>query len=134
MIQPMPRLPTDIRIEFVDFAYEDFRYRSPIKFGGVALDRVTLLNATVGVRTLDGNSAIGHGSMPMGNVWSFPSRVLSYDQTLGAMKLLAFVPSLHGSAGTAHMVGIARAAGIPVHVFGPTGRISGWGQSGTCGR
>ena len=27
--------------------------------------------------------------MTMGNVWSFPSHVLSYDQTLSAMKLLA---------------------------------------------
>jgi L-alanine-DL-glutamate epimerase-like enolase superfamily enzyme len=27
--------------------------------------------------------------MPLGNVWSFPSRVLSYDDTLGAMRALA---------------------------------------------
>ena len=27
--------------------------------------------------------------MPMGNVWSFPSRKLTYDQTLGAMRALA---------------------------------------------
>jgi L-alanine-DL-glutamate epimerase-like enolase superfamily enzyme len=27
--------------------------------------------------------------MPLGNVWSFPSRVLNYDATLGAMKALA---------------------------------------------
>jgi len=27
--------------------------------------------------------------MTMGNIWSFPSRVLTYDQTLGAMKALA---------------------------------------------
>ncbi|HKE04624.1 MAG TPA: enolase C-terminal domain-like protein, partial [Blastocatellia bacterium] len=29
------------------------------------------------------------GSMPLGNVWSFPSREMSYDTTLGAMKALA---------------------------------------------
>ena len=27
--------------------------------------------------------------MPFGNVWSFPSREMSYDTTLGAMKALA---------------------------------------------
>ena len=31
----------------------------------------------------------GFGSMPLGNVWSFPSQVLRYDDTLGAMKALA---------------------------------------------
>ncbi|HLZ06973.1 MAG TPA: hypothetical protein VKT80_00130, partial [Chloroflexota bacterium] len=84
----MPR-STDIRIESVSFDYEDHRYRCPIKFGGVALDRVTLLNAHVTVRTEAGQTAIGFGSMPLGNIWSFPSRVLTYDDTLGAMKAVA---------------------------------------------
>jgi L-alanine-DL-glutamate epimerase-like enolase superfamily enzyme len=77
---------TDIRIEAVRFAYEDFAYRTPIKFGGTALDRVTLLNVECEVSTQDGRTARGLGSMPLGNVWSFPSRRLSYDATLGAMK------------------------------------------------
>jgi L-alanine-DL-glutamate epimerase-like enolase superfamily enzyme len=80
--------PTDIRIEQFDYAFEDFRYRTPIKFGGVALDRVTLLNVICRVRTAAGQAATGFGSMPLGNVWSFPSRKLTYDQTLGAMKAL----------------------------------------------
>jgi L-alanine-DL-glutamate epimerase-like enolase superfamily enzyme len=33
-------------------------------------------------------AARGFGSMPLGNVWAFPSRVLSYDSTLAAMKAL----------------------------------------------
>src|SRR5262249_47519491 len=81
--------PTDVRIEDVSYSTEDHRYRTPIKFGGVALDRVTLLNAEVVVRTGAGKVARGFGSMPLGNVWSFPSRVLTYDDTLGAMKALA---------------------------------------------
>jgi L-alanine-DL-glutamate epimerase-like enolase superfamily enzyme len=85
----MPPLPTDIRLEGVVFSYEDFHYRTPIKFGGIALDRVTILNVHAGVRTQAGKVARGFGSMPLGNVWSFPSRVLSYDQTLAAMKALA---------------------------------------------
>ncbi len=80
--------PTDIHIETVRFDYEDFTYRTPIKFGGVALDRVTLLNVECEVRTGSGRRARGFGSMPLGNVWAFPSRVLSYDATLGAMKTL----------------------------------------------
>ena len=33
--------------------------------------------------------ATGFGSMPLGNVWAFPSRALTYDQTLGAMRFIA---------------------------------------------
>jgi L-alanine-DL-glutamate epimerase-like enolase superfamily enzyme len=80
---------TDIRIEDLEYGYEDHAYRTPIKFGGVAVDRATLLNVTVTVRTGSGRVARGLGSMPLGNVWSFPSRVLSYDDTLGAMRALA---------------------------------------------
>jgi L-alanine-DL-glutamate epimerase-like enolase superfamily enzyme len=71
----------------VTFAYEDYLYRTPIKFGGVALDRVTLLNVNCTVRS-GRQVARGFGSMPLGNVWSFPSRVLTYDDTLTAMKAL----------------------------------------------
>ena len=74
---------TDIRIRDVYFEYEDFRYRTPIKFGGVALDRATLLNVRIAIENGAGKSATGSGSMPLGNVWAFPSRVLTYDQTLG---------------------------------------------------
>jgi L-alanine-DL-glutamate epimerase-like enolase superfamily enzyme len=83
------RNPHDIRIEEVTFGYEDFLYRAPIKFGGLVLDRVTLLNVDCVVRTADGRTAKGFGSMPLGNIWSFPSRILSYDTTLAAMKSLA---------------------------------------------
>jgi L-alanine-DL-glutamate epimerase-like enolase superfamily enzyme len=79
-------MQTDIRIRDVRFSYEDFRYRTPIKFGGVALDRVTVLNVEADVETLAGKSAHGFGSMPLGNVWAYPSRVMSYTQTLEAMK------------------------------------------------
>jgi L-alanine-DL-glutamate epimerase-like enolase superfamily enzyme len=81
--------PTDVRIKDVSYAYEDFFYRTPIKFGGVAVDRATLLNVNCTVETLTGRTARGFGSMSLGNVWSFPSRVLTYDQTLAAMKALA---------------------------------------------
>jgi L-alanine-DL-glutamate epimerase-like enolase superfamily enzyme len=80
---------TDIRIDEVTFGYEDIRYRTPIKFGGTALDRATTLNVNVSVSTRNGRRARGFGSMPLGNVWSFPSKVLTYDGTLAAMKELS---------------------------------------------
>ncbi|HMF15217.1 MAG TPA: hypothetical protein VKE94_23040, partial [Gemmataceae bacterium] len=81
--------PTDIRIEGVAYGFEDFLYRTPLKFGGVAVDRVTLLDVELRVRTVGGKSATGFGSMPLGNVWAFPSKTLGYDDTLAAMKALA---------------------------------------------
>jgi L-alanine-DL-glutamate epimerase-like enolase superfamily enzyme len=81
--------PHDIRIEAVSIAEESYRYRTPYKFGGVEVDRVTLLNVRLRVRNRAGRVADGFGSMPLGNVWSFPSRTLPYDKTLDAMRQLA---------------------------------------------
>lgn len=81
--------PTDIRVEEVAISFEDIRYRAPYKFGGVAVDRATLLNVHCTVRTRAGKVAKGFGSMPLGNVWAFPSRTMPYDVTLGAMRQLA---------------------------------------------
>ena len=81
--------PSAIRIQELTHSYQDFRYRAPYKFGGVAVDRVTLLNVHCVVSLANGRFAKGFGSMTMGNIWSFPSRTMTYDQTLGAMKALA---------------------------------------------
>src|SRR5262249_54343680 len=80
---------TDVRIRDISFGYEDFNYRAPLKFGGVAIDRVTILNVDCVVESVSGKKSKGFGSMPLGNVWSFPSKVLGYDETLQAMKTLA---------------------------------------------
>src|SRR5262245_46777580 len=80
---------TDIRIDQVTYAYGDYSYRTPIKFGGTEVDRVTLINVTCTIRNAAGKVVKGFGSMPLGNVWAFPSKVLTYDQTLQAMKVLA---------------------------------------------
>ena len=71
------------------FSYQDFSYRTPYRFGAQTVDRVTLLNVDCTVRTDAGRAARGFGSMTMGNAWSFPSKTMSYDTTLGAMKALA---------------------------------------------
>jgi L-alanine-DL-glutamate epimerase-like enolase superfamily enzyme len=80
---------TDIRVDDVSIAYEEYKYRTPIKFGGHVVDRATILNVNCSVRTGDGRTGKGFGSMPLGNIWSFPSNVMSYDTTLGAMQELA---------------------------------------------
>jgi L-alanine-DL-glutamate epimerase-like enolase superfamily enzyme len=81
--------PGAVRIEEITHSYQNYRYRAPYKFGGFTVDRVTLLNVECLVRIPGGRSTKGFGSMTMGNNWSFPSRLLTYDQTLGAMKALA---------------------------------------------
>ena len=80
---------TDIRVEDVSIAYEEYKYRTPMKFGGHVVDRATLLNVNCSVRTGDGRAAAGFGSMPLSNTWAFPSKTMSYDTTMGAMQALA---------------------------------------------
>jgi L-alanine-DL-glutamate epimerase-like enolase superfamily enzyme len=80
---------TDIRIDEIRHGYQDYVYRAPYKFGGRVVDRVTLLNVRCRVTTQNGRTAWGFGSMTMGNMWAFPSKTMSYDTTLDAMKALA---------------------------------------------
>jgi L-alanine-DL-glutamate epimerase-like enolase superfamily enzyme len=101
---------TDIRIEEIRHSYEDYLYRTPMKFGGQVVDRVTLLNVHCVVRRRDGKTAKGFGSMPLGNVWAFPSRQMNYDTTLGAMKALA--------ERVAHVTGACPEYGHPIDLNG----------------
>jgi len=82
-------LSTDARIEELRVGFEDFQYRAPYKFGGQVVDKVTVLHVTCRIHTKAGKSAAGFASMPMGNVWSFPSPDIPYATTLAAMKSLA---------------------------------------------
>ena len=66
-------------------ATEQIEYRTPIKFGGRVVTDVVLLNVDVEVETRDGRRGRGFGSMPMGNVWAWPSKQVSAEQTLAAM-------------------------------------------------
>jgi L-alanine-DL-glutamate epimerase-like enolase superfamily enzyme len=80
---------SDIKTYSLTVGYEEHLYRAPYKFGGVEVDRATILNVKLRARMRSGKTVEGFGSMPLGNVWSFPSRVLSYETTLRAMKKLA---------------------------------------------
>lgn len=87
--RPSKHKPTDIRVKELRISYENFPYRTPYEFGGRSVSLVTLLNIHCTVETLSGHVADGFGSMTMGNEWAFPSKTLSYDTTLEAMKRLA---------------------------------------------
>src|SRR5262245_27574568 len=84
--------PTDIRVISVGTETERIGYRSPIKFGGRVVTDAVLVNVTITVETRDGRRGSGFGSMPMGNVWAWPSSAVSPPQSQEAM--LAFCSEL----------------------------------------
>ena len=77
---------TDISVREVSISFEPVPYRAPLKFGGRVVSSGWLVNAEVTVESRDGRQASGSGSMPVGNVWAWPSAVLEPDQTERAMK------------------------------------------------
>lgn len=81
--------PTDVRILEAVCQFEQVPFRAPLKFGGRIQDHATLINVTVSVETPAGDHAEGLGSMPVGNVWAWPSQTLSPEQTEAAMKAFA---------------------------------------------
>ena len=89
----MPK-PTDIRITSVKTDSELISYRAPIKFGGRVVTDAVIVNVMMEVETVDGRRGGGLGSMPMGNVWAWPSNAVTPPQSLEAM--LAFVQELNG--------------------------------------
>src|SRR3982751_6465367 len=97
---------TDIRITEVRTETELLAYRAPIKFGGRVVTDAVLANVTVEVETRAGQRGRGFGSMPMGNVWAWPSNAVSPAQSLEAM--LAFVERFR------EVVGAFRDAGHPL--------------------
>jgi len=76
---------SDVRIVDIRTSTQQINYRQPMKFGGRVVEDVTLLDVDVEVETRTGRRGRGHGSMPLGNVWAWPSQTLSNKQTLAAM-------------------------------------------------
>ena len=83
----MPK-PTDIRPIEVRTSTERIGFRAPIKFGGRVVTSAVLLNVTIAVETRDGRRGEGFGSMPIGNVWAWPSGTVSAEQSEAAMLAL----------------------------------------------
>ncbi|MFQ5732970.1 MAG: enolase C-terminal domain-like protein [Planctomycetaceae bacterium] len=80
---------TDVRIVDATCSFEPVDFRAPLKFGGRVIEKTFLINVDVEVATRDGRHTAGMGSMPVGNVWAWPSKTLSDDQTEAAMKAFA---------------------------------------------
>ena len=79
----------DVRIKDAVCSFEPLPFRAPLKFGGRIVDKSFLINVEVTVETDNGAHATGYGSMPVGNVWAWPSSKLTGDQTELAMKEFA---------------------------------------------
>src|SRR5436190_11649939 len=103
----MPK-PSDIRILSVKTETERIAYRAPIKFGGRVVTDAVLVNVLIEVETRSGRRGGGFGSMPMGNVWAWPSNAISPAQSLEAM--LAFVHKFN------EVVGDYRECGHPLDI------------------
>jgi L-alanine-DL-glutamate epimerase-like enolase superfamily enzyme len=101
---------TDIRIKDVRTETERIAYRCPIKFGGRVVTDAVLANVTVDVQTQGGRRGSGFGSMPMGNVWAWPSNALAPPQTLEAMLdfVELFTLAVRKYAGCGHPLDMTR--------------------------
>lgn len=77
--------PHDVSIVDATLSLEPVPFRAPLKFGGRVVARTQLINVAVTVERSDGKRATGHGSMPVGNVWAWPSSVTAADDAEAAM-------------------------------------------------
>jgi L-alanine-DL-glutamate epimerase-like enolase superfamily enzyme len=66
---------TDVRIVDLRLELEDTPFRTPLKFGGRVVDGSKVLNVYATVETRAGRRAEGHGAMPVGNVWGWPTHL-----------------------------------------------------------
>ncbi len=80
---------TDTRITEATCDFEPVAFRAPLKFGGRIVDKTLLVNVEVTLETQSGRVSTGFGSMPLGNVWSWPSADLSPEKTEEVMKKFA---------------------------------------------
>jgi len=80
---------TDVRVLDVAVSFEPVTFRAPLKFGGRVVDHTYLINAIVKVETRGGHQAKGHGSMPVGNIWAWPSADVEASDSEAAMKAYA---------------------------------------------
>lgn len=77
--------PTDISLREVTASTEHINFRVPIKFGGRVMNEFTLVNVTVEAETRQGQRGRGFGSMPMANVWAWPSDKVPGEKAQAAM-------------------------------------------------
>jgi L-alanine-DL-glutamate epimerase-like enolase superfamily enzyme len=103
----MPKT-TDITLKDLRVESERINYRAPIKFGGRVVTDAVLANVMMNVETVGGKQATGYGSMPLGNVWAWPSAKVTPEQSLQAMLRFVqlFSVAIHKVQITAHPLDI----------------------------
>ncbi len=80
---------TDVQILSARIEFEPVPFRAPLKFGGRTVTETHLINVTVEVEDGKGNRKSGFGSMPMGNVWAWPSSEVTPDVAEKGMMRMA---------------------------------------------
>jgi len=80
---------TDVQIVEARCDFEPVEFRTPLKFGGRVIEKTYLINVNVEVVNRRDQHANGFGSMPVGNVWAWPSKTLTDEQTEKAMMAFA---------------------------------------------
>ena len=83
---------TDIRIVSASCAVESLPFRAPLKFGGRIVDKIVSRERGCGSRIARRESvtpAMDLGSMPLGNVWAWPSDTVTVEQSETAMRRFA---------------------------------------------
>ncbi|MDA0659152.1 MAG: mandelate racemase/muconate lactonizing enzyme family protein [Planctomycetota bacterium] len=85
----MPQPTFSMRILEVRTRSERMAYRTPIKFGGRTVTEAVLFHVEIDVEINGRQPATGFGSMPLGNVWAWPSSSIPVESTLQAMQQLA---------------------------------------------
>lgn len=79
----------DIRILDVQVDFEPVSFRAPLKFGGRVLEHTDLINVHMIVEDRKGHQARGCGSMPLGNIWAWPSATVEASASENVMKQYA---------------------------------------------
>lgn len=79
---------TDVRIVEARCTFESLNFRTPLKFGGRIIDSTELINIEIDVENRGGRHATGFGSMPLGNIWAWPSDQVTSEQSASAIKQL----------------------------------------------
>src|SRR5262245_20708390 len=76
---------SDIRVLETVLTFEPCPFRTPLKFGGRVMNTSRLMNVSVTVETRGKKHAVGTGSMPVGNIWAWPTDRIEPAQTERAM-------------------------------------------------
>ena len=85
--------PSNIQIKEIVTSTKRHLYRTPMKFGGRVVRDAVILNVKVSVEDRTGKVGVGLGSMPLGNIWGWPTTNIDADLTLQTM--VDFADSIH---------------------------------------